>query len=485
MYEFGIKSFYDKSKLKPKYDVIVIGAGIGGLVCGTFLAKNGKKVLISEQHNIHGGYCTSFKRKGFTFDSAVHHIGACGKWGIVGRCFNELNVDMDFYHLDPMDTLVFPSERIEIPADIEKYKGYLQERFPLEKDNVASFFKEFIKLYWSIINNKEDSPFISKYKDQTYSNTLDNFFSDLQLKAILAGQWGYIGALPDEASTPAVCQMLINYLKDGAYFPIGGTQVFANAILKRFVDLEGEIILSSKVAKIFTKGDKVYGVALEDGKEIVADTVVSNVDAKQTFNSLLDCKVSGDFAKKIESMKESTSFFLLYLGMSSKIDLTTLKRGFYYKTDSPFTKNNWMYISVPTEIDQTLAPENKQIIFTLVSLDKDYEEIDDWKALKDNLIESTIDYLEGFVPKLRDCIEVIDAATPKTLERYTLNSKGAAYGWAATTDQTLWNRLPHTTPLEGLYLAGHWTNPGPGICAVVSSGWRAANIILRHSIGMG
>ena len=93
---------------------------------------------------------------------------------------------------------------------------------------------------------------------------------------------------------------------------------------------------------------------------------------------------------------------------------------------------------------------------------------------------SFINYLEKFVPEIQDHIEVIDAATPKTLYRYTLNSKGAAYGWAVTVDQTWSNRLSHTTPFKNLFLAGHWTNPGPGICAVVSSGWRVANMILNN-----
>src|SRR3989304_2366012 len=111
----------DKLQLAPSYDVIVIGAGIGGLVCGTFLAKASKKVLIIEQHHTPGGYCTSFKRKGFIFDSAVHHIGGCGRWSIIGRCLKELNISMEFYRLDPMDSLVFPSMSLDIPAEIDEY----------------------------------------------------------------------------------------------------------------------------------------------------------------------------------------------------------------------------------------------------------------------------------------------------------------------------------------------------------------------------
>ena len=131
-------------------------------------------------------------------------------------------------------------------------------------------------------------------------------------------------------------------------------------------------------------------------------------------------------------------------------------------------------------MDASLAPDNKQIISVVVSLRDNYDNIDDWAAYKNKMKEYTINYLENLVPDVRNHIEVIDAATPKTLYRYTHNSKGAAYGWAVTVDQTWFNRLQHTTPFKNLFLTGHWTNPGPGVCAVVSSGWRVANMILNN-----
>ncbi|MFN3533108.1 MAG: phytoene desaturase family protein, partial [Candidatus Brocadia sp.] len=175
-----------KDLLYPHYDAIVIGAGIAGLVCGAFLAKCGKKVLIVEQHSIPGGYCTSFKRKGFNFDAAVHHIGGCGKWGIVGRCLKTLGIDMDFHPLDPMDHLIFPNFTIEIPADLDEYILRLQNSYPLEKDSIKHFFQDLIKLYRATFNN-EKSQIIEKYKNQTYSEMLNAFLKNDELKMILSG----------------------------------------------------------------------------------------------------------------------------------------------------------------------------------------------------------------------------------------------------------------------------------------------------------
>ena len=471
----------NKSEVKPKYDVIVLGAGIAGLICGTFIAKQGKKVLIIEQHSIPGGYCTSFKRKGFIFDSAVHHIGGCGKWSVVGRCLKELDININFQQLDPMDSIHFPSFSIDIPAEIDDYVDLLKERFPSEKEQLALFFKEFTRLYRATFST-EKHKMLLKYQDLTFKEMLDNFFTDEQLKMTLSAQWGYIGSPPHEVSAIGMCQMLVNYLKDGAYFPVGGTQNFADAITQKFIDYGGQIMLSSSVDGMLTDGNIIKGVTTKKGEEIQAEIFVSNIDPKQTFFSLLDKNIVDDsYIRKIENMKESVSFFLLYLGLDNKIDLKGLKRGFYHTSnDLTFSDNDWFYISVPTEVDPSLAPDNKQIISVVVSSRDNYGDIDDWVAYKDKMKKHTINYLENFVPEIQNHIEVIDAATPKTLYRYTLNSKGAAYGWAVTVDQTWSNRLSHTTPFKNLFLAGHWTNPGPGICAVVSSGWRVANMILNN-----
>lgn len=461
-----------------RYDVVVIGAGIGGLVCSAFLSRKGKKVLLVEQHSQPGGYCTTFKRKGFIFDAAVHHIGGCGRYSIVGRCLKELGLEMEFFRLDPMDSLIFPDFSIDIPAEIEDYITLLGKKYPLEKGHVEKFFKDFVKLYWAIINEASDSPTLNNYKNMTYKEMLDSFFEDEGLKKTLAGQWGYLGTPPEEVSSIGMCQMLINYLRDGAYYPRGGTQNFANGLAKNFTEYGGEALLSTMAEEILMDGRKVMGVKLEGGGEALADVVVSNVDARQTFSRLVKEELDHTYSERLGGMKESPSYFLLYLGLDPGIDLKGFRRGFYHGPG-----NQWKYVSAPTKVDSSLAPGGRQILNVVATIEESYEEVRDWKALKDRLTQENINYLDRLIPApggLRKHIEVVEAATPRTLERYTLNSRGAAYGWAVTPEQTGPGRLDHRTPVDNLFLAGHWTNPGPGVCAVVSSGWRVANLILNR-----
>jgi phytoene dehydrogenase-like protein len=458
-----------------RYDVVVIGAGIGGLVCSALLSKKGKRVLLVEQHFQPGGYCTTFKRKGFIFDAAVHHVGGCGRYSIVGRCLKELGLEMEFFRLDPMDSLIFPDFSIDIPAEIEDYMNLLGKRYPSEKDRIGGFFKEFVKLYWAIINEASDSPTLNKYKNMTYKEMLDGFFEEEELKRALAGQWGYLGTPPEAISCIGMCQMLVNYLRDGAYYPRGGTQNFANGLARNFTETGGELLLSTMAEEILLEDKKAVGVRLEGGGEVRAGVVVSNGDARQTLSRLIKEELNHTYSERLRGMKESPSYFLLYLGLDPGVNLKGFRRGFYHGPD-----NQWKYISAPTRVDSTLAPGGRQIVNVVATMKEEYGEVKDWKALKDRLTQENVDYLDGLIPGLKRHIEVVEAATPRTLERYTLNSKGAAYGWAVTPGQTGSGRLDRRTPVENLFLAGHWTNPGPGVCAVVSSGWRVANLVLRN-----
>ena len=205
-----------------------------------------------------------FKRKGFVFDAAVHHIGGCGKWSVVGRCLKELDININFLQLDPMDSIHFPSFSIDVPAEIDDYVDLLKERFPSEREQYHCFLRNLLD-YTGLHSAQRNIRCFIKYQNLTYKEMLDNFFTDEHLKMTLSAQWGYIGSPPHEVSAIGMCQMLVNYLKDGAYFPVGGTQNFADAITQKFIDYGGHIMLSSSVDRMLTDGNIIKGVTTKKG----------------------------------------------------------------------------------------------------------------------------------------------------------------------------------------------------------------------------
>ncbi len=157
------------------YDTIIIGAGISGLVCGCYLAKAGLKTLIVEKNPNVGGYCTSFYRKGYRFDSSIHYIGGV-KSGSLSKVLAELELDqLLFNQIDPSDRVILPDSETFIRANPRDSISELSKSFPEDSGNVTAFF-DFIKQnsYLEIIR---------KVKNMTFMDLLNSYFRNKNLKA--------------------------------------------------------------------------------------------------------------------------------------------------------------------------------------------------------------------------------------------------------------------------------------------------------------
>jgi prolycopene isomerase len=175
------------------------------------------------------------------------------------------------------------------------------------------------------------------------------------------------------------------------------------------------------------------------------------------------------YARSLARMKPSLSAFVLYV--ATDLDVTEYDNGnalflFDHRnhaatyTDINAGKVGGMWVSLPTIIDPSLAPEGHHLV--ICSTLAPYEIGVDWQREGAQRYEqSMLDIIEKrLLPGLRDRIKFSERATPLTFERYTLNHRGAIYGWDHIPSQSTPKRLPHHTPVDGLWLAGHWTEPG-------------------------
>ena len=164
--------------MKNKYDVIIVGAGIGGLTCGCYLTQKGLSVLIVERGAKPGGYCVSFRRNNFLFDAGPHSLGSCRKTGQLGKLFKDLNLGskIRLYRKDPADIVIVPGHKISFFNDVKKTKNCLIEEFNKEAENIERFF--------DFLNISNIGFLYSKLKNFTFKQLLDNYFDDNALKTV-------------------------------------------------------------------------------------------------------------------------------------------------------------------------------------------------------------------------------------------------------------------------------------------------------------
>jgi phytoene dehydrogenase-like protein len=462
---------------QDSYDVVIIGAGLSGLVCGCYLAKAGMKVLIAEQHNKPGGYCTSFKRKGFNFDAAAHSFGAYRQGGIVRKVFHDLGIDnrIEIIRHDPSDIVISPDYEVSFYADIKQTISNFQKTFPAESHSIKEFF--------SLLENP-NPVFFSRIRKWTYKNLLDTYFENQKLKSILSlPVYGNSGASPTVLSACMGSQIFTEFLLDGGYYPEGGMQTIPEAFSSAFKNFGGELRLSYPVIEIKTYENKVNGIVSANGDFIPSRYVISNCDARQTFFSLLGKEViDSDFLSRVEEMTPSLSAFILYLGLDENYS-SLPKPGTNIWILSQYNFDNIYSILKKVAFDRiggylTHVSHDKKSIISFLNvpfMNKKY-----WNDLKNIFIEFFLKRIEQDVfPGLSKHIEFKEAATPQTLFRYTLNQQGATFGWAVTPSQLAIPDFRKPSFIKGLYLTGHWTTRGLGISGVIHVGYDTAKMIKR------
>jgi prolycopene isomerase len=465
-----------------KYDTVIIGAGIGGLVCGCYLAKAGLKVLIVEQQDKPGGYCTSFERNGFKFDVGVHYLGGI-KNGTLGKILDDLDLrkKIKFIRLDPADKIIMPRNITYIRTNpfntIEEFK----RSFPKEKNNIDKFFK------LAMLNNFTE--IYKKLNNIKLNDLLDYYFEDERLKSTLGILSMNIGTNSNFVSALFFVILLREFILDPGYYPIGGMQAFPDILQTTFKEQGGEILISTDVKQIIVKKGVAKAVILQNSERVQSNTIISNADVTDTFRRLLNIK-SKEVILTLKNLKPSLSLFISYFGLNVKIakitkEVCNIWYASTYKTDNffPDSKNEFLnnkfsslMISFPP------AYENNTDIIEVFTI-APYITKSFWKKQKDILNRELINKVCKILPIKHSYMELNFAASPSTLERYTSNRHGAICGWAAELKELKTTTFSQKTFINGLFLVGHWCTVnigGKGIPGVASLGKNCAKLVLEY-----
>ncbi|MFW5443605.1 MAG: phytoene desaturase family protein [Methylococcaceae bacterium] len=490
-----------------QYDVIVIGSGIGGLTAASLLAKAGRSVLVLEQHDRAGGYAHGFKRKRYTFDSGVHLISGCGSKGFKGgqviyKTLRAIEVysQLEFVKINLIAAVEFPGLKLSLPSSIDGFISSIVNVFPEQERGLSDLLVICLQLTEEVAKADEllsigDATEIQtklstlfRFKRLSLAEVWDEFIPDKQLQSVFSTQWPYLGLPPSKVSFVYWATMMIGYLEDGAYYCKGGFQNLADSFVDGLKKQGSDIQFNSTVKKIRVVDNQVLGVELESNQFISAPVVISNADMRQTVFQLVgDEFFSKRYIARLKKMQHSLSTFVVYL--ATDLDLSSLEvhhESFYYDdwdhelnySDSVKSEitPRWLSITVPTLVDDSLAPVGQHVmqLTRLVSYDKQ----PNWKQQKQAYVDAMIAFADTKIPGLKSHLLFVDAGSPTTLERYTSNYKGSAYGWDVTPEQVGSTRAAIDSSIEGLYFTGHWSSPGGGVTGVSYSGMMAAQKVL-------
>ena len=463
--------------MRKKYDVIIVGAGIGGLTCGCYLAKGGLKVLVVERNANPGGYCVSFNRKKLLFDACAHSLGSCRRGGNIDVLLKDFNLknNIKLKRYNPTDIVITPEHKVIFYSKIKKTIQSFQENFPKEQENILKFF--------NILSESDDFSLLALRK-KSFKNLLDSYFVDKKLKAILSFPiLGNAGLAPSLISAFTAAMLYREFLLDGGYYPEEGICALPNGLTKRLKEFGGDIVFRRTVKDILIDNDRASGIVLDDGNVVTSRFVVSDCDARQTFLGLIgDSKIPKKRKEELLKMKPSLSMFVLYLGIDNTFDMPfpggvnvwylpnhNIERA--YRCATRRTVNNI------SEFMFRVSPE-KRTVTTFINAD--FKNKNFWSKNKKKFSKRLIKELEKFLPNLSMYLIYEGAATPFVLHDKTLNHDGAAYGWAATNKQSMVQGFSRKTFIKNLYLSGHWATTGIGIRGVVHSGSAVAKSILKR-----
>jgi phytoene dehydrogenase-like protein len=443
---------------QPEYDVIVIGSGLAGLTCANMLARGGYSVLLLEQHSKLGGLATWFKRKGgHIFDISLHGFPA----GMIKTC-------RKYWSPEIADSIVqLKGIRLDNPQfsltttyDSDDFKRVMQEHFKIPRETIDSFISTLRGMNF--------------YDNQTMTTRelFETFFPgrhDIVRMIMEPITYANGSTLDDPAITYGI--VFSNFLNKGVYTFQGGTDEIIGMMRAELAKNGVDIRTNCLVERIAVEDRKIAGV-VADGTMIKGQAVVSNGNLLSTIHKLVgDANFSESFIAEAKKVRLNNSSCQVYIGIRKGERIDYVGDLIFASEAEKFDSEELRSKNTTSRTFSIYYPQTRpgsDMFSVVASSNANYEDWallseEEYHAAKEDLVERTLDALEKYVPKIRDKVDYLEAATPKTFARYTLHLSGASFG----------------TKFEGLKVSMDLPKEIPGLfhtgsVGIIMSGWLGA-----------
>ena len=486
------------------------------------LSRAGKKVLLLEQHNLPGGYASSFVRGRFEFEPSLHEMPDMRSikeaTGVVRYLLDDAKLELTFKSIPDAYRLILTEKNIDVtlPFGKEKFIDTIEKTIPGSRKSVEKYMdlcSEVQDAFGYLNKNAENLNYRDLLKKhgnfiRTGSKTADEVADALDIpinvRDILYPYWCYLGVPTERVSFSIWAALLNSYISSGAVIPAMRSHELASAFVSRIEEFGGEIRYNSLVNKIIVKDGAISGVEILNGEIIQTNRVISNASPTLVFNSLISPVISvPDMAlQNVNSRKLGFSLVVVYLGLDADMEELGLTDYSYFiaphmNTDKLY---NAIYNLDTNEIMQATVclnaanPDCSPPGTTILAITAGYRaeawadvEEKDYFKTKNIIADKLISQFEGATGvNLRDHIEEIEVATPETFARYTGAHNGIVYGYEPEPWDSIIPRalsVENEDYIKGLTFCGGFSVRCHGYGSSILSGKAAAERMIKQMDG--
>ena len=467
--------------MKNKYDVIIIGAGLGGLLSANILSREGFDVCVIEKNDKIGGSIQSFVRDKTIFNTGLNYTESLGEGEVLNQYFKYFKI-MDKLkirrlNIDAFNKISFGTDGTEYPfaQGHNNFINRLSEYFPKERNNLQSYIDTLRKVCDSFpLYTLDKSVKFDINTDILHTNAfkyLESVSDNKKLQQVLSGMNPLYGAVAEK--TPLYLYALINFsFIKSSWRLINGSFQLVKAISSVIKQNGGEIILSQKVVSIGGENKQAKYVELDNKERIYADKIISNLHPATTLEMVSPQLSKKIYKHRITSLENTVGMFTLYISLKDKRFPYLNFNHHYYSKENTWTANynskSWPehYFLYTPAISKSEKWADGIIAMTYMN----YSEVKKWENtqvdnrgeeyenFKQQKAEQLLNIIEKKFPKIRETIKKYYTSTPLTYRDYTATPEGSSYGILRDYKEPLSTIIPAKSRINNLYFTGQNLN---------------------------